>query len=127
MEEMKKIYKNDDGEWALYPFVVRYTQDGTTYEQLTDSPEWYKAFAGQWVDFTVDEIVAQIYDDDQIERLAEIQGMQVKDYDELSDYVLNGIVNVNSKIFTIKTIVELDKNMTQTELALVEIYEVMGV
>ena len=127
MEEMKKLYKNDDGEWALCPFIVRYIQDGTQYEQLTDNPEWYKAFAGQWVDFALDEVVPQAYDNGQIERLAEIQGMQAMDYDELCDYVLNGIVNVDSKIFTIKTIVELDKNMTQTELALVEIYEVMGV
>lgn len=124
---MKKLYKNDRGEWALYPYHVKYTHDGIQQEQLADNPEWYRVFAEQWADYVIDDILPIVYDENQNERLKEIQGMPSENYDELSEYVLNGNTDAKSKIFIVKKVIELGENMTETELALVEIYEVLGV
>ena len=122
---MKELYQKDNGEWALYPYIVRYTHKEEKVEQLTDDVEWFNKFADKWEDFTIDEVVELEYTQEQLDRLAEVQGIEAKHFNEIYDYVLNGNISVDSEVFAKKKTQELAQSLTNAELALVEIYELL--
>ena len=101
---MNKLYKKDSGEWGLYKYLVKYTKNGEVCEQLTDDAEWFRTFANIHEDFTVDEVVELVYTDVQLSRLVEIKDYKFKDFEELADYVLDGIIRVDSAIFEKKNL-----------------------
>jgi hypothetical protein len=122
---MKELYQKDNSEWALYPYIIRYTHKGEQVEQLTDDVEWFNKFADKWEDFTIDEVVELEYTQEQLDRLAEVQGIEAKHFNEIYDYVLNGNISVDSEVFAKKKTQELAQSLTNAELALVEIYELL--
>ena len=125
MQEKIELYLKDNGEWALYPYIVRYTHKEEKVEQLTDDVEWFNKFADKWEDFTIDEVVELEYTQEQLDRLAEVQGIEAKHFNEIYDYVLNGNISVDSEVFAKKKTQELAQSLTNAELALVEIYELL--
>ena len=125
MQEKIELYLKDNGEWALYPYIVRYTHKEEKVEQLTDDVEWFNKFADKWEDFTIDEVVELEYTQEQLDRLAEVQGIEAKHFNEIYDYVLNGNISVDSEVFAKKKTQELAQILTNAELALVEIYELL--
>ena len=122
---MKELYQKDNSEQALYPYIIRYTHKGEQVEQLTDDVEWFNKFADKWEDFTIDEVVELEYTQEQLDRLAEVQGIEAKHFNEIYDYVLNGNISVDSEVFAKKKTQELAQSLTNAELALVEIYELL--
>lgn len=122
---LEKLYLKDNSEWALYPYIIRYTHKGEQVEQLTDDVEWFNKFADKWEDFTIDEVVELEYTQEQLDRLAEVQGIEAKHFNEIYDYVLNGNISVDSEVFAKKKIQELTQSLTNAELALVEVYELL--
>jgi hypothetical protein len=122
---MKELYQKDNSEWALYPYIIRYTHKGEQVEQLTDDVEWFNKFADKWEDFTIDEVVELEYTQEQLDRLAEVQGIEAKHFNEIYDYVLNGSISVDSEVFAKKKTQELAQSLTNAELALVEVYELL--
>lgn len=125
MQEAIELYLKDNSEWALYPYIIRYTHKGEQVEQLTDDVEWFNKFADKWEDFTIDEVVELEYTQEQLDRLAEVQGIEAKHFNEIYDYVLNGNISVDSEVFAKKKTQELAQSLTNAELALVEIYELL--
>ena len=125
MKMLEKLYIKDNGEWALYPYIIRYTHKGEQVEQMTDDVEWLNKFADKWEDFTIDEVVELEYTQEQLDRLAEVQGIEAKHFNEIYDYVLNGNISVDSEVFAKKKIQELTQSLTNAELALIEVYELL--
>ena len=69
----------------------------------------------------LDEVIEMDYTPEQIIRLEEVQGIDYKHYDELYDYVINGIVRADSKIFTVRNIVKLDQDINEQSEILADI------
>ena len=126
MQEKIELYLKDNGEWALYPYIVRYTRKEEKVEQLTDDVEWFNKFADKWEDFTIDEVVELEYTQEQLDRLAEVQNIPVKHFDEISDYVINGIIRVDSDVFAKKNIARLRNENAMLEGTVMELANILA-
>lgn len=102
MEEKKELYQLENGEWVLYPYLLTCTDKGTQEKKYTDDVAFYETFANENANFTIDEVVAVDYNVEQLARLNEVQGLKYKDFDEIHDYVINGNLKSDSKVFAIK-------------------------
>lgn len=116
---MNKLYKKDSGEWCLCKYILKYTKNGEVCEQLADDIEWFRTFADMNVDFTIDEVVTLEYTDAQLARLIEIKDYKFEDFEELADYVVNGVIKVDSVIFANK-ILQKDQKWQVNRLDLME-------
>lgn len=126
MQEKIELYLKDNGEWALYPYIIRYTHKEEKVEQLTDDVEWFNKFADKWEDFTIDEVVELEYTQEQLDRLAEVQNIPVKHFDEISDYVINGIIRVDSEIFADKNMLKLKNENEILEGTVMELVNILA-
>ncbi len=102
MEENRELYQLENGEWALYPYLVTCTNKGVEEQKYADDISFYQAFEVMHDDFVLNEVVVIPYSDMQIARLNEVQGMKAKNFDEIYDYVINGSIKINSEIFALK-------------------------
>lgn len=102
MQENKELYQLENGEWALYPYLITCTDRGTQEQKHADDIGYYEACEQLYGDFTINEVVNMTYTDEQIARLQEVRGMKYRDFDEIYDYVLNGDIKIDSKIFAVK-------------------------
>lgn len=102
--KQNELYQNDNGEWALCRYKIKYTQNGEQVEQLTDDKTWFETFATMHSNFKIDEVTELTYTDEQKARLTEIQRISPKYYDELYDYVMNGKIKTDSGIFAEKNL-----------------------
>lgn len=102
MEEKRELYQLENGEWALYPYLVTCTNKGVEEQKYADDISFYQAFEVLHDDFVLNEVVVIPYSDMQIARLNEVQGMKAKNFDEIYDYVINGSIKINSEIFALK-------------------------
>lgn len=102
MQEERELYQRENGEWALYPYLVTCTNKGVEEQKYADDISFYQAFEVLHDDFVLNEVVVIPYSDMQIARLNEVQGMKAKNFDEIYDYVINGSIKINSEIFALK-------------------------
>ena len=102
MQEKKELYQRENGEWALYPYKITCTDRGLQEQKYTDDISYYETYEELYNDFTIDEVKQLAYSDEQRERLSEVQGFKYKDFDEIYDYVINGNLIIDSKIFAVK-------------------------
>ena len=126
MQEKIEIYQKDNGEWALYPYIVRYTHKEEKVEQLTDDVEWFNKFADKWEDFTIDEVVELEYTQEQLDRLAEVQGIETKHFDEIYDYIMDGNIRVDSDVFAKKNIARLRNENAMLEGTVMELANILA-
>lgn len=108
---MKELYKKDDGSWGLYKHLVRCTNDGVQEEKYDDDLEFYNSFAAMHANFTLDSVTSMTYTPEQLSRLNEVSGIGYEHYDEVYDYVVNGIAKADSKIFAVNNITTLRKTV----------------
>lgn len=101
---MNNLHQTDSKEWGLYKYNVKYTKDGASCEQYTNDFKWYEIFATMYENFTVDEVIVIEYTSEQLARLAEIQDLSPKFYDEIYNYVINRVIKVDSEIFAMKNL-----------------------
>ena len=92
-------------------------------EKYTDDVGFYEKFAEANSNFTIDEVTAIIYSEEQMARLGEVQGLPFKHFDEISEYVLDGKLNINSEIFMSKALQARNKEL---EDALIELAEIVA-
>lgn len=104
MQEKKELYQREDGGWALYPYLITCTDRGVQEQKYTDDIDYYRAYEEFYDDFVINKVEELSYTDEQIARLAETRNLKYCDYDEIYDYVINGIVNFNNKIFAVKNV-----------------------
>ena len=102
MQEKKELYQLENGEWALYSHLITCTDRGTQEQKYTDNTSYYEAYEELYDDFTIEEVQQITYTDVQLLRLNEVQGLKYKDFDEIYDYVMNGNLIIDSKIFAVK-------------------------
>ena len=126
MQEKIELYLKDNGEWALYPHIVRYTHKEEKVEQLTDDVEWFNKFADKWEDFTIDEVVELEYTQEQLDRLAEVQGIETKHFDEIYDYIMDGNIRVDSDVFAKKNIARLRNENAMLEGTVMELANILA-
>ena len=104
MQEKRELYQNENGEWVLYAYLITCTDHEVQENKYTDEVSYYEAFEGLHDDFTIDAIQELLYTDEQKTRLNEVQGLKYKDFDEIYDYVINGNLKIDSKIFALKAL-----------------------
>lgn len=126
MQEAIELYLKDNSEWALYPYIIRYTHKGEQVEQLTDDVEWFNKFADKWEDFTIDEVVELEYTQKQLDRLAEVQGIETKHFDEIYDYIMDGNIRVDSDVFAKKNIARLRNENAMLEGTVMELANILA-
>ena len=102
MQEDRELYQRENGEWALYTNLITCTTRGVQEQKYADDVAFYEAFEELHNDFTINEVQALSYSDEQIARLGEVQGLKYKDFDEIYDYVIDGKLKIDSKIFAAK-------------------------
>ena len=126
MKMLEKLYIKDNGEWALYPYIIRYTHKGGQVEQMTDDVSWFEEFADKWEDFKIDEVIELEYTNEQLDRLAEVQEMPVKYFDEIRDYVIDGTIKIDSEIFADKNILKLKNENAILEGTVMELVNMLA-
>jgi len=102
MQEYKELYQRENGEWALYTDLIVCSHNGLQETKYTDDVAHYEAFGMLYPAFVINSVQEMKYTPDQLARLAEVQGLQYGDFDEIYDYVINGNLRNDSKIFTTK-------------------------
>lgn len=102
MQEMRELYQLEDGKWVLYPYLVTCTDNGVQEQKYIDDLEFYESYKELYNGFTIDDVQQMAYTEEQLARLAEVQGMKYKDFDEICDYVMTGNIKTDSKIFAVK-------------------------
>ena len=102
MQEMRELYQLEDGKWVLYPYLVTCTDNGVQEQKYIDDLEFYESYKELYNGFTIDDVQQMAYTEEQLARLAEVQGMKHKDFDEIYDYVMTGNIKTDSKIFAVK-------------------------
>lgn len=102
MQEKKELYQLENGQWALYPYLITCTDKGVQEKKYTDDIGYYEACEELYSDFVIDEVGETLYTEEQLARLNDVQGLKYKDFDEIYDYVINGIVKIDSNIFAVK-------------------------
>lgn len=102
MQEMRELYQLEDGKWVLYPYLVTCTDNGVQEQKYIDDLEFYESYKELYNGFTIDDVQQMAYTEEQLARLAEVQGMKHKDFDEICDYVMTGNIKTDSKIFAVK-------------------------
>lgn len=117
MEENKKLYQLESGEWALYPYLIACTDKGQQEQKYVDDIDYYETYEKLYDDFTIEKIEHLAYSDEQLERLAEIQEMKYKDFDEIYDYVMGGVVKDDSLIFATKVVTKLQAQLKTVSAA----------
>lgn len=122
---MKELYQKDNGEWALYPCIIRYTHKGEQVEKLTDDVSWFEKFAEKWEDFEINEVVELEYTQEQLDRLAEVQGIETKHFDEIYDYIMDGNIRVDSDVFAKKNIARLRNENAMLEGTVMELANIL--
>jgi len=121
MQEQKELYRQDNGMWGLYPYIINCTDNGVQEQKYDADKTFYEKMAEKRSNFILNEVIEIEYTPEQIIRLEEVQGIDYKHYDELYDYVINGIVRADSKIFTVRNIVKLDKSINEQSEILADI------
>lgn len=104
MQENKELYQRDSGEWTLYPYLITCTDKGVQEQKYTDDVAYYESYMALHSDFTIDSVQQMEYSVEQLSRLSEVQGFMYKDFDEIYDYVMNGNLRIDSKIFAVKIV-----------------------
>lgn len=104
MEEKKELYQRENGEWVLFPYLITCTDKNVQEQKYTDDVGYYEVFEELYDDFTINNIQELSYTGDKFLRLSEVQGLKCEDFDEIYDYVMNGNLRPNSKIFTAKVL-----------------------
>lgn len=102
MQENKELYQRENGEWALYPCLITCTDKGVREQKFTDDVAYYESYMALHSDFAIDSVQQMEYSVEQSSRLSEVQGFMYKDFDEIYDYVMNGNLRIDSKIFAVK-------------------------
>lgn len=102
MQEMKELYQNYNGKWKLFTYKIKCTDKNEQEEKYTDDLTFYEACAQMNESFTLDESIELSYTAEQLARLNEAQGIKYEHYDEVYDYVINGTVKADSKVFVVK-------------------------
>ena len=102
MQENKELYQRENGEWALYPYLITCTDKGVREQKFTDDVAHYEAFRMLYPAFVINSVQEMKYTPDQLARLAEVQGLEYKHYDEIYDYVMHGNLRIDSKVFAVK-------------------------
>lgn len=102
MQEKKELYQRENGEWALYQYLITCTDKDLREQKYTDDVTFYKAYEELYDDFIINEAQQMTYASEQMTRLGEVQGFKYKDFDEIYDYVINGNLKRDSNIFAIK-------------------------
>lgn len=126
MQEKTKLYIKDNGEWALCPYIIRYTHKSEQVEQLTDDVSWFEKFAEKWEDFKINEVVELEYTNEQLNRLSEVQGLSAKHFDEISDYVIDGTIKIDSEIFADKNMLKLKNENEILEGTVMELVNILA-
>ena len=83
------LYRKN-GEWALCPHKVRYTQRGEELEQYTSDPQWWIDFANIWAHTEIVEISEVVWTEEEIARLEEIKHISEGYSAMCVDYVRSG-------------------------------------
>ena len=99
---MKELYY-DNGQYKLASHKATYTDDaGSSQEQFTDNPGWFHSF--KEMHGGMDELVTEevIYTENQLSRLEECKNFPPSAEEDVYNYVINGIVNVESPLFKTK-------------------------
>lgn len=117
MEENKKLYQLESGEWALYPYLITCTDKGQREQKYVDDIDYYEAYEKLYDDFAIEKTEHLSYSDEQIGRLAEIQEMKYKDFDEIYNYVMSGAVKDDSLIFATKVVTKLQAQLKTVSAA----------
>ena len=102
MREKKELYQLENGEWALYPHLITCTDRGVQEQKYVDDLEYYEVYKELYDDFVIDSVQQITYTTEQLLRLGEVQELKYKDFDEIYDYVMNGNLKIDSKIFALK-------------------------
>lgn len=85
------IYKSMDGEFKICPFKVRYTDRGEVKEAYTNDRAWWEGVAEKHEHIAIivfDDVVAT---EDQLTRIAEVQGIPERHLGALEEYVELGV------------------------------------
>ncbi len=102
MQENKELYQRENGEWALYTDLITCSHNGLQETKYTDDVAHYEVFRILYPAFVINSVQELQYDPEQLARLAEVQGLEYKDYDEIYDYVMHGNLRIDSKVFAAK-------------------------
>lgn len=121
MQEQKELYRQDNGMWGLYPYIINCTDNGVQEQKYDADKSFYEKMADKRSNFILDEVTEINYTPEQISRLEEVQGLQYKDYEEIYNYVMHGTVEPNSKIFTVRNIAKLDQSISEQSEILADI------
>jgi hypothetical protein len=115
---MKELYY-ENSEYKLAPMKATYTDTAESLQvQYTDDPEWFNSFKvmhGGMDDLTIEEVS---YTPQQISRLEECKNFPPSAEEDVYNYVVLGIVNVESPLF--KTRVD-EERLEAMESVLLEI------
>lgn len=102
MQEMKELYQADNGEWKVFSHKIKCTDKNEHEEKYTDDLSFYETYAQMHESFTLDESIELSYTAEQLARLNEAQGIKYENYNEVYNYVIDGIVKADSKVFVVK-------------------------
>ena len=81
---------------------MSYTNNGELFERYTDTPRWFQVFKdlhGGFIGLKFEEVT---YTPEQLTRLAECKDISPANDGEVYDYVINGTMQMESKIFKSK-------------------------
>lgn len=125
MQEKRELYINDTGAWSLYPYLITCTDDGQQVQKYDDDIEFYERMVGSRSDFKLDEVIRTEYTSDQTARLEEVQGIEYRHYDEIYDYVMEGIIQSDSVVFANKNMAKLKEENTMLEGTVMELTNIL--
>ena len=126
MQEKRELYINDTGAWSLYPYLITCTDDGQQVQKYDDDIEFYERMVGSRSDFKLDEVIRTEYTSDRTARLEEVQGIEYRHYDEVYDYVMEGIIQSDSVVFANKNMAKLKHENTMLEGTVMELTNILA-
>ena len=114
---MKELYY-DNGQYNLASHKATYKDNDIIVQQYTDNPDWFHTFKD--MHGGMDELTAEAvsYTEPQLARLEECKNFPPSAEEDVYNYVILGIVNVESPLF--KTRVD-EERLEAMESVLLEI------
>ena len=101
MQKKPILLEKVNGKWELYTHRIRFVDKGNDQEVYTSDVAWYENFSTLHEGFELTEVVPMQYTEKQLERLSEIETMDIADT-VASEYVMEGIIGDGLEILELK-------------------------